>query len=339
MNDSKLKGNLLEYIIRKILLNCGFTSVLPDGLFIYYERGLKFITGKGSSHDADVLMNPPIQMPFSYPFRLLFECKAYKDKLPLTYVRNALGLRYDINEFEIVTRGQIMNRRNNRRRNLAIDNRPRYVYQVGVASLNGFTKTAIEFSANNKIPLISLKQLLPDVIEYFSGITDNLVETYEEEIKNVTDFLKGNNNLEGETFLENSENAISQVYKKFREFEDTITIGLLESGDLIFLSTNSRENIEFLKNARGHLSAQFHYHIEERERWILSIQNHTKDINFYFDLPTRIVALWLKQDFDNNVGVDFKRNLFHRIFIFINDRDIPFRIINIDQEWLEENLI
>ena len=133
MNAAKLKGSLLEYIVRKLFLNCGFTRVKADGLWIFEKSGLTMINGKGAAHDADVLMNPPIQMPFSYPFRVNFECKAYKKKTGLTIIRNALGLRYDLNEFEVVTRDQIEERQNNRRSSLSIDDRQRFNYQVGVA--------------------------------------------------------------------------------------------------------------------------------------------------------------------------------------------------------------
>jgi hypothetical protein len=63
-----------------------------------------WINGKGAAHDADIIMNPPIQMPFAYPTQLLFECKAYGTSANLPIVRNALGLRNDLNDFEIVTR-------------------------------------------------------------------------------------------------------------------------------------------------------------------------------------------------------------------------------------------
>ena len=80
MSASKIKGSLLEYIVRRLLSNCGFTRVRPDGNYVFSSRGLNFLQGKGAAHDADVLMTPPIQMPFSYPYRVNFECKAHKKK-------------------------------------------------------------------------------------------------------------------------------------------------------------------------------------------------------------------------------------------------------------------
>jgi len=53
--------------------------------------GLFYVNGRGAAHDADVLMEPLVQIPFSYPSRILFECKAYDSKTTLPIVRNALG--------------------------------------------------------------------------------------------------------------------------------------------------------------------------------------------------------------------------------------------------------
>lgn len=339
MNASKLKGNLLEYIVRKVLTNCGFINVTADGLLIYNSRGLKFINGKGSSHDADVLMAPPIQMPFSYPYRLLFECKAYSSQIGLSIVRNVLGLRYDINEFEIVTRDQLIQRQNNRRSNLAIDNRPRYIYQVGLASANGFSKPAIEFATNNKIPLFSLDWILPaNITTLFNTITNAEVAEIGENLGNLSQFLKGAENIEGQQFLEHSDNTISQIYNSFREFENNILIGLLETGDLVFITTNNSENIRFIRENSSSYIARLHYNIEERERWTLRIQETPNNIEFYFHLPRRIIELWRDRNYDYRAGLGIKANIFRKIYVFIEDTNLPFRILNLDIQWIDRLL-
>lgn len=58
MSASKIKGSLLEYIIRRLLTNCGFTKVIPDNLFIYHQRGLNFM---GIRNNRLIY---PIQSPF-----------------------------------------------------------------------------------------------------------------------------------------------------------------------------------------------------------------------------------------------------------------------------------
>lgn len=65
MNASSLKGALLEFIVRRLLNNCGFTNVRSDGLLIFDRGGLTMINGKGAAHDADVLDIPAILTPHS----------------------------------------------------------------------------------------------------------------------------------------------------------------------------------------------------------------------------------------------------------------------------------
>ena len=335
MSASKIKGSLLEYIVRRLLLNCGFTRVKPDGLFIFQQRGLNLINGKGAAHDADVLMNPPIQMPFSYPYRINFECKAYNKKIGLAIIRNALGLRYDINEFEIVTRTQLQNRQNNRRSTLAIDNRQRYNYQVGVASVEDFTKDAFEFAANNKIPLISLRWFLPsNICDLFNNITDTYLQQFQQQdLDDLLQFLKGNENQNGERFATQTNSHIKDILDSLREFENRVLIGLLESGDMLFLFSDTNFNRENFGNQYNVLNARFHYTRRELDYWTLSI-NQTTEFGFY--LPNRIIEMWKSQNFDRQVAIDLKQQFFSKVFIFIHDNDLPFRIINIDRQWLDE---
>lgn len=335
MSASKLKGSLLEYLVRRLLLNCGFTSVKPDGLLIFKKSGLTMVNGKGAAHDADVLMDPPIQMPFSYPFRLNFECKAYKKDIGLSIIRNALGLRNDINEFEIVTRSQLVARQNNRRSTFAIDNRQRFNYQVGVASVEDFTKPAIEFAANNKIPLLSLRWFLPtSVCDKFHDITDNNIDRFSaQDLEGLLEFLKGKDNSIGRQFIENTDSIFKEIYDSFLEFEKKVLVGLLESGDLLFLFSESENPIERLSGNDFTYTAQFHYQKRQIDYWSLRIN---QNLEFGFFLPQNIVAMWKNQNFEKEAAINIKNQLFSKVFIFTGIGEIPFRIINIDRQWLNE---
>lgn len=243
MKAGHIKGALLEYIIRLILKKCGFTNVKADGLYTFERNGLFYINGKGAAHDADVLMNPPIQIPFGYPSQLIFECKAYGNTTNLSIVRSALGLKNDINDFEIVTTKFIEARKNNIKESLAIENRNRYNYQVGVASVNDFTKPAKEFAANNKIPLFSLKWFLDsDCIDKFNTITDSDISNNynENEINNLYSFFKNRDDFNNYTqyyliqnFLE-SNNKIAQIINETNDRIKNAYVGLLETGDMFF---------------------------------------------------------------------------------------------------------
>lgn len=333
MSPSKLKGSLLEYIVRRLLLNCGFTTVRPDGLLIFRRSGLTMLNGKGAAHDADVLVDPPVQMPFSYPFRLNFECKAYNKKTDLSVIRNGLGLRYDINEFEIVTRDQLAKRQNNRRSSLAIDNRQRFNYQVGVASVEDFSKPAFEFAANNKIPLLSLRWFLPShICDKFHEINSTYIRGFHsDQINGLMEFLKGKNDRVGQDFLENTESIFKEIYDEFLEFENQVLVGLLESGDLVFLIDHRNNAIDYLSGDRYSFLAQFHYERRGRGYWRLNVDNQ---VEFGFYLPENVIAMWRSQNFDRQAALDIKAQMFSKIFVFNRSGDIPFRLIKIDRESL-----
>ena len=151
-------GKAFELLIKKILMNIGFSEVTSDGVYIYDGPPGQMIQGLGESHNADVLLEPPVQIPFYSKTRLLIECKHYKEKVGLNIIRSALGLREDINNFNVVDIKDLESRRN-QRRSFSPPRIERYSYQVAVASFKGFTIPAQEFAAAYRIPLIEFNKL------------------------------------------------------------------------------------------------------------------------------------------------------------------------------------
>lgn len=350
MKAGHIKGALLEYIVRNLLKNCGFTNVRADNLFTFERGGLFFINGKGAAHDADIIMNPPIQMPFAYPTQLLFECKAYGTSANLPIVRNALGLRDDLNEFEIVTRDSLLRRQNNRRAAYSIDTRTRFLYQVGVASVNDFSKPAVEFAANNKIPLLSLSWFLgPNTIRDFNNIDQPLIDSFnQQDIKNVYDFLKDREgNLydtkynKANNFL-NSDNIIGDIVTAANLTIRYSYVGLLETGDMVFLfaRSGSEDNILNRQNGFASLKAEIHWLIDSPNVWRLSVYNRRQDneqTDFDFYVPKRIFSHWKTFNLDKAAALNIKQQFFSKVFVFNqkNNPEAPFSIINIDREWLD----
>ena len=153
--DAALKGAIFEWFVRGVLKSCGFKQVKPDNDIVYHWGPGLMIHGLGQSHNADVLMYPPFQIPFYFPSRLLVECKAYKEAICLGILRDVLGLKVDINNFEIVTPKILKNRRNYRRAQPALHNYDRFSYQVAFAALKRIKKPAFEFAVTHQIPIIS----------------------------------------------------------------------------------------------------------------------------------------------------------------------------------------
>lgn len=65
------KGSAFEILVKRILMNVGFMEVVSDGLYIYDGTAGQMLQGVGESHNADVLLQPPVQIPFYTPSRLL----------------------------------------------------------------------------------------------------------------------------------------------------------------------------------------------------------------------------------------------------------------------------
>lgn len=351
MKAGNLKGALLEYIVRQLLKSCGFTNVKADNLFSFERGGLFFINGRGAAHDADIIMNPPIQMPFAYPSQLLFECKAYGSIASLPIVRNALGLRNDINEFEIVTRDSLRKRQNNRRATYAVDTRTRFLYQVGVAAINEFSKPSVEYATNNKIPLLSLSWFLGSAtIRDFNNIDQTLINSFDpEDIQNLYDFLK---DREGDMhsakyrrvydFL-SSDNIFGDIITFANTTINYSYVGLLETGDMVFLFARSQAEDNILNQLNGFatLKAEIHWTSDRQNVWTLTVyngRNRGQRTDFDFYVPKRIFDHWKTFNLDKIAALDIKQEFFSRIFVFNqqNNPEVPFSIINIDREWLEQ---
>lgn len=355
MKATNLKGALLEYLVRNLLKKCGFTNVIADNIYSFERGGLFFVNGKGAAHDADIIMNPPIQMPFTYPTQLIFECKAYGPKANLPIVRNAAGLRNDLNDFEIVTIDSLLRRQNNRRAMFAVESRRRFLFQVGVASVNDFSKPAVEFATNNKIPLLSLSWFLSsDIIADFNSIDQPLIDTFPtRSVKNLYDFLKDRNgniynvNYELSRDFLNADNIIGDIVTFANTAINFSYIGLLETGDMVFLyaRTDAARNILNQNYGLRNLRAEIHWMSDRPNVWRLTISdenlpNGATDFDFF--VPNRIFNYWKQFNYNKSRALDIKQDFFSKIFVF-NSRntDLPFTIININEEWLNnarENL-
>ena len=74
-------GKAFEMLIRHILVDVGFSEVSSDGLYIFDGPAGQMIQGLGEAHNADVLLDPPVQTPFYFKTRLLLSVKTTQEKL------------------------------------------------------------------------------------------------------------------------------------------------------------------------------------------------------------------------------------------------------------------
>ena len=101
-------GKAFEIFVKRLLVCVGFSEVRSDGLYIFDAAPGQMIQGLGEAHNADVLLEPPVQTPFCSLSRLLIECKDYKSRVGLNTLRSVLGLKEDINHFDIVDLNELV---------------------------------------------------------------------------------------------------------------------------------------------------------------------------------------------------------------------------------------
>lgn len=305
-------GKAFELLVKRILLNFGFSEVLSDGLYIFDGAPGQMIQGLGEAHNADVLLEPPVQTPFYSKTRLLIECKDYRKKIGLNVVRSALGLREDINNFNIVDINELVSRRQQNRRAIPpiFD---RYSYQVAVASLTGFTVQAQKFAATYRIPLIEFNKL-----------------PFWDDFCTVTGYSNLNlnsrkNNLD---FVDSEYDLIDLADRLGRRMAVAIT----NSGQMLFLYHTVDEPVRFDQ----HYSL---YWTHPEEPWILKSGNN----DYLFQLPKNILKVWLDKSTDElemkREAIYCKTNFFSHMVVYYTRHGQPeIKMISIDRFLLEKAL-
>jgi hypothetical protein len=150
ISEASLRGLILEETLARLLLDAGYQLLndpADDPVALLSQGNGLCVRGRGADHQADVLGELTIPIPFSYPIRLFVEAKFWGDKVGLLEARNALGVVNDVNEF-YTPRGQAAD---------ALATTCRYHYRYALFSASGFTKDAQTFALAQQISLIDLQ--------------------------------------------------------------------------------------------------------------------------------------------------------------------------------------
>ena len=334
---SSIKGKLFEFFVYRLLVSCGFRPVNPDGLLVYRGGPGLMVQGVGQPHNADVLLSPPIQTPFYYPTRLLVECKCYNDTIGLPQIRNALGLRDDINNFEIVTEEILENRQRNRSRNPKFSDIKRYVYQVAVASIDGYKSTAYPFAKAHRIPLISFSQsaLFADIRQAIS-VLDEMAKRNNELSRRISSSI-------GEEMLHPGQGTYRyrcdcnewQTYlEEIEKIERQITIGLLEDGTILFLLQREQDRKQVYDVKPQYNGCTIHWYSQDDSTWVLDDHGAV----YYFELPKELYDDWKRSvGKQRKDALRIKRDYFSKIVLFhrteCGDEDIT--ILHLSKRFMD----
>lgn len=331
---TSVKGKLFEFFVCKLLLFCGFKPVQRDGLLIYEGSAGTMIQGLGQPHNADVLLEPPFQTPFYFPTRLLIECKCYSDKIGLTIVRNALGLREDINRLDVVTEDILKNRQASRTTKAKSYPMKRYNYQVGVASINGFKDTAYSFAQTHRIPLISFAEnkAFQEIRECIDKIEQKACEN-EDYAKRVLEFIK---DYQYESHLDLPYERMDDCFWLFIEeigvLQNSIVVGLLEDGTIIFMVKLNEIN-DYSKMGRYYDGCEIRWS-DVNTAWEL----YDGQQRYAFELPKEIYEEWINSENKRLAAVDIKEGHFSKIVLFESgyDERSSIRTIYLSKKFIED---
>ena len=333
---ASIKGKLFEYFVFRLLVSCGFKPVIPDGLLVYKGGPGLMVQGIGQPHNADVLLTPPIQTPFYYPTRLLVECKCYDEPIGLPQIRNALGLRDDINNFEIVTEDILKKRKSTRSAGPKFYDMKRYVYQVAVASIDGFKSTVFPFAKAHRIPLISFgsSELFEGIRSAISAL-DNCAKENNEFAHQISSLISNSMLHHDERILENRFDCYEwyAYIHEIEQIEQSTTIGLLEDGTILFLLQADEEDREFYTNYIHNDGCTIHWSRERDGSWVL----HDRENVYYFELPTEIYDNWERSaGKQRRDALRVKRDYFSKIVIFgkANGNEENIAILHLSEDFM-----
>ena len=336
MSIATIKGYAFEYFVRSLLIHGNFTRVTPDSQCIIYKAGAGLmIQGLGQSHNADVLMNPPIQIPFYFPSRLLVECKCYTDKLGLTFVRNVLGLREDINGFDVIDKDILKNRMNTRRMELNIFPFDRYQYQVALASLTGFKVTAQEFAYIHHIPLLSFQSsIFTDVRNAIFNLDQ--VQWSQGTAEEATKYLQSS--IADGNECEQPIPKIAELRSLVEVTTDLVNrtqIAMLDDGTLLFLV---RPLMPYIigDDTQWNDGISLHWSKENRY-WVLRKENE----QYYFELPEKLFQIWATRAGRNRQeqAIHLKQEYFSNIVLFMSgDYGPELKVLHLSRDFIRNAL-
>ncbi|WP_067839657.1 restriction endonuclease [Nocardia lijiangensis] len=143
-----LRGIVLEEVLARLLQDNGYKLLVsehqdPDALK-QAKHGL-LVRGRGGEHQADVIGELDLPVPFSLPLRLFVEAKFTNKKVGIAVVRNAHGTIHDVNEqYSPFSSG--------------VHSVPirRYQYRYTLFSASGFAPEAQRYALAQQISLVDL---------------------------------------------------------------------------------------------------------------------------------------------------------------------------------------
>lgn len=293
---SALKGFMLEEVLSKLLENSGYTLISKKVLnypetypeFVLRGNGLN-IKGRGGTHQADVLGQFPISIPFNYPIRLFVEAKFRKRKTDIDIVRSGIGILTDLNaNYQTIDlKGE----------ELLIQ---RFSYQYAIFSASGFSDNAIKLAIAYKITLIDLRgreyfDLLNTIDEVAHRLHRDMVseKIFIGEIRKIIRSRLFNErvlDIERIINLEHLNEILTPLYNIISEYEDLYLASVNSPFSILIKPSAPREFRDFIREVReSTFEVNIRWGFHESNFWKIYIRNFRENgLTFTFYLPETI---------------------------------------------------
>lgn len=228
-------------------------------------------------------------------------------------VRSVLGLREDINHFDIVDINELAARRCQNRHGI-IYNYERYYYQVAIAALSGYTVPAQKFAATYRIPLLEFDRM-----------------PFWEEFCAVIGYRNFRQNPYG-PYREVSGDAETEA--KVIDLADSVgqrmAVAITNSGQMLFLYRIIGEQNQFADYYSLHWT-------EPGLPWKLNTGAQT----YLFQLPDSIMKLWLDNAANElemkKEAINCKASFLSNMIVYYTENSRPIiKMISIDKYELEK---
>ncbi|MFG3435113.1 hypothetical protein [Lysinibacillus fusiformis] len=296
---SAFKGFLLEEALSKLLENSGYTLINKDVLnhrdkypeFVSQGNGLN-IKGRGGTHQADVLGQFPISIPFNYPVRLFVEAKFRHKKTGIDVVRSGIGILTDLN-----ANYQTIDLNGDE---LLIQ---RFNYQYAIFSTSGFSENAIRLAIAYKITLIDLGGSeyidLLDIIDVIAEELLGVMKVHRISLNEVREYIRYRLFNDRSIYVLNG-NGKEEEYQLVEDILRSFFNIINEYGDIYLASINSPFSIlikptshekfrNFIEDIReSTFEVRIHWYSNMPDLWEIHLYYGIHELTFKFYLPELI---------------------------------------------------
>ncbi|MED5121608.1 hypothetical protein RH165_26480 [Priestia megaterium] len=309
---SALKGFLLEEALSKLLENSGYNLINKNVLkypkeypeFVSQGNGLN-IKGRGGTHQADVLGQFSISIPFNYPVRLFLEAKFRKKKAGIEVVRSGIGILTDLNA---------------NYQTISLDNKEllvqRFNYQYAIFSTSGFSENAIRLAIAYKITLIDLSgteyENLLSVIDSVAHELRDLLYFERIALNDVREYIRHelfNMNIDG--YLRHRFNlyhVLRPLFSVIVDYQDLYLASINAPFSILLKPSLPEEFREFLGVYReSTFKVSIHWYDNDPDLWeifLYSSKGREFTFKFTFYLPEMISKYVFNNPNDRNIQVN-----------------------------------